>query len=194
MIKLLSLTGPSGSGKTTLAGEIINCLPAARLVPSYTTRNSRPSDLPGEYRYITPPQFEQWHEWDLFLWTAKHGGNHYGTMVEPIKEIFDDFLRRETKVGIMILVPSVIPLLRCYLKGLGKISLYDPVFVDPPERATLEERLHKRGDTEEQIKLRLDEASSWLEQSKTSGVRYKHIRNNSDVQTALEQLLGVINS
>lgn len=181
--RLISLTAPSGCGKTTLAGMLIERALDARLVPSYTTREERPSDLPGEYYYKTLRAFKRLRKNDRFLWQAEHGDTLYGTTDESIINVF-----RNAELGIMILVPAVVPLLRCYLRGLGMQDLYTPFFVDPPERSILEGRLRKRGDTEADIALRLDQATNWFVESKTSGIQYAHIRNDGAIETACDDL------
>lgn len=188
MIQLLSLTGPSGTGKTTLAGAVIKSIPGAKMVPSYTTRSPRPNDLPGEYCYITKTAYGRMYRSDKFLWAAEHGGNCYGTTPGSIRDIF----KSEDTLGIMILVPAVIPLLRQFLKEIGRGGPYLPVFVIPPPREVLEKRLKARGDLMKDIQLRLDEAEGWLKKAIVSGSPYSYIRNDGEIKDAATSLLKVL--
>lgn len=65
--KIITFTGASGAGKTTMVKELLKN-PQFGLVPSITTRNSRLSDLPGEYEYITDTEFDWLKCWDAFVW------------------------------------------------------------------------------------------------------------------------------
>ena len=190
MDMLLSITAPSGSGKTTIAGMLIEQCASAFMVESYTTRGPRANDLPGEYVYISLREFEQLRQIGWFLWTAEHGGVHYGTNTGSIKNIF----KIENSLGIMILVPEVIPHLIRFLKTINKEKHYIPVFIAPPERHVLEERLRKRGDAEEDIATRLNQASEWLLQAVRSGIRYSYIRNDAAPSVALRELQTLVRS
>lgn len=189
MKNLVSLTGPRAAGKTTLAGMLIEQLSYAHMVESITTRSRRPSDLPGEYSYLE--SVDLFHEMDrgrLFEWTAEYGGTHYGTMPGSIREIFEF---RDT-LGIMILLPEVVPKLWQFLEKIGKDHRYVPTFVLPPERDVLEQRLLERGDAPESIRESLDRDINFLRKAQLSGIPYKYIQNNGSIETALAELKSVI--
>lgn len=188
MIKLLSLTAPSGAGKTTLAGEVLRRIPRAGLVSSCTTRRPRPDDLPNEYIYFSKGSFADFRKKDWFLWTAEHGGTDYGTTAGSIKNVFE----QEDALGIMILVPSVIPILMRFLQKIHAQDFYTPVFIIPPGREILEERLRKRGDSEADIRIRLDQAADWLQEAIKSPIAYQCVQNNGEIKTAVDTLLDII--
>ena len=188
MIKLLSLTAPSGAGKTTLVGEVLKRIHRAHIISSYTTRGPRPDDLPNEYIHFSDDAFANFQKKGWFLWTAEHGGSRYGTTASSVEDVFE----REDDFGIMILVPSVVPVLMNFLQELRVQDFYTPVFVVPPERDILVERLRKRGDSETNIRLRLDQANSWLQDAIKSPIAYQCVQNNGKIETAVDSLLDII--
>lgn len=55
---ILTLTGASGAGKTTIARILLKELPLdVMMVPSYTTRKPRESDIEGECKYVSELRF-----------------------------------------------------------------------------------------------------------------------------------------
>lgn len=81
---IVSITGVSGAGKTTLAREVLARMENASMVESVTTRLRRPSDIKGEYRYVSLELFGRLEKMNSFLWTAEHVGTRYGTIGESI--------------------------------------------------------------------------------------------------------------
>ncbi|MFA6006997.1 MAG: hypothetical protein WC764_04720 [Candidatus Paceibacterota bacterium] len=185
---IVSVTGPTGSGKTSIARGVLKERACAFMVQSHTTRDPRPSDLPGEYSYDTPDEYAHLYMTGSFLWTAKHGSTCYGTTPEIIRSAYEP----TEALGIMILVPEVIPLLWQFLGKIGKGASYKPFFIVPPERAVLEGRLRARGDKVEEIALRLDEAQNWYRDAKLSGIPYTYIRNDGAIETAVNEILKSI--
>ena len=188
MINLISLTGPSGAGKTTIAGEILLQRRAARMVQSYTTRERRHNDLPGEYCYISQAEFNAMVDRKMFLWTAEHGGTHYGTSAPSIEDIF----ALQGQLGIMILVPQVIPLLITFLRRRGFRSRYLPFFIEPPSHEELECRLRLRGDDPANIEVRLKQSRYWLHEAVTSEIDYTYIKNNDVVEAAVNEIIDAV--
>lgn len=188
MSRIVSLTGPSAAGKTMLASKLLTSLPEARMVTSYTTRKKRPSDLPGEYKYLSTAEFSAMHDRGAFLWTAIYDTGCYGTTPESIVAALKD----PKTLGVMILLPSTIPLLVRFLHAIDEMKAYTPIFVSPPPPSVLEERLRARGDSEESIRKRLAADRDWLEQSIHSYMHYEYIDNDGDINDALVELLRAI--
>lgn len=82
---VIFLLGVSGSGKTTIMNELIQhdhiCY-----VPSYTTRDPRPGEVPWErYNFISAEQFQQGIQHNEFLeYATVHQTNFYGTKTADI--------------------------------------------------------------------------------------------------------------
>lgn len=187
MAKILTLTGRSGVGKTSIAELLCREHENVRLVQSYTTRKPRPSDLPGEYAYISEEEFMA--RSSEFLWATSYHGCHYGTRAESICEVF----RNKESVGIMILVPEVIQKLRGFLKYLRKESAHVPVFVRSPSRFVLRERLCHRGDALVALQERAHLSSKWEENARLSRDPIFHfVSNNGPLASAVSAVLELI--
>ena len=188
MPRILSLTGSSGTGKTTIAKAIIKDLPQARMVLSYTTRKPRPTDLPGEYEYLTDTAFGSMNA-ASFLWTAERPGVRFGTVSDSIREILED----DKAVGIMILVPEAVQKLRDYLTSIEKLSAHVPVFIASSPKETLLERLRQRDNAVQDTERRLIEAP-WEERARSGVVPFHFIQNDGDINTAVRAVIALLSS
>lgn len=177
--KIITLTGASGAGKTTIAKELLEDSEKFVLLPSYTTRNQRVSDLPGEYRYVGKLRF-LWHKsWRDFIWEVKYSGNFYGTKYDSINQAF-----WEQSSSLMILVPDTIPKLVAYT---GEEPIL-PFYIRSPPEDILRSRLQKRGDTAENIEQCLQESKDWDLEAESSGIPYVLITNKGTIEEAVEQV------
>ncbi len=85
MRKLIFIFGPSGSGKDTLLKQIILDLDF-EFPPSLTTREKRPNEKQGVYKFISKKQFEELIAKNDFIEYDSHFGNYYGTAKSVIFE------------------------------------------------------------------------------------------------------------
>ncbi len=175
---LVTLTGESGTGKSTLARHLLTS-PDFSMVTSTTTRKQRLSDLPNEYEYIRPDDFSAIETAHGFIWTALYAGNHYGTRYAAI-----DLALASSGYSLMLLVPQVLPILYSYTKDV------EPFFIRTPPREVLEQRLRQRGDTEEDIVRRLQNAGQWEADAAASGIPYRFIANEGPIEQAVGQILS----
>ncbi|MGA8220449.1 MAG: guanylate kinase [Candidatus Acidiferrales bacterium] len=146
---VLIVSGPSGSGKSTLVEKILQ-LPGTMLSVSCTTRLPRKTEADGKwYNFVTEAEFQQMVERGDFLEYAQVFGKHwYGT---PRKWL--DQAQSERKD--LVLEIDVQGALQVKRKLPDAIA----VFVLPPSRAELEQRIRARGqDSDEDIRRRLERA------------------------------------
>jgi len=146
---VLIVSGPSGSGKSTLVEKILQ-LPGTMLSVSCTTRLPRKTEADGKwYNFVTEAEFQHMVERGDFLEYAQVFGKHwYGT---PRKWL--DQAQREKKD--LVLEIDVQGALQVKRKLPDAIA----VFVLPPSRAELEQRIRARGqDSDEDIRRRLERA------------------------------------
>lgn len=182
---ILTLTGASGSGKTTIAEELLKEFPIeSQLVPSYTTRKPRDTDLPGEYVYIGKFKFWLMDLLGIFIWTVYPHGNNYGTTKLWVKRA----LRNDNLVYIMILTPDAVKKLNSFAEKLGYFEQVFCFYILSPPREVLRERLKKRGDSEEEVEKRLANCSKWDWEAFGSGIRYEYLRNDKEVEVTVEKL------
>jgi len=146
---VLIVSGPSGSGKSTLVEKILE-LPGTMLSISCTTRQPRKTEGDGRwYNFVTESEFQQMVARGDFLEYAQvFGKNWYGT---PRKSI-DEALTQKKDLVLEIDVQGA---LQVKHKLPGAVA----VFVLPPSRAELENRIRARGqDSEDEIARRLERA------------------------------------
>jgi guanylate kinase len=144
---VLIVSGPSGSGKSTLVQKILE-LPGTMLSVSCTTRSPRRTEKDGKwYNFITEAEFQQMVNRGEFLEYAQvFGKNWYGTpkkwLGRALAEGKDLVLEIDVKGALQV-----------------KEKLPDAVaiFVVPPSRADVEQRIRARGqDSEDEIRRRLE--------------------------------------
>lgn len=157
-IQILTLTGESAVGKSTLLRKLIGFeKPKFRVVTSTTTRESRKSDLIGEYEYQSQKKFLERALRGEFLWTAKYRDALYGTSRKVIEEVFE----RGDGIGVMILVPDSVLFLKHYLGMMGLAEKVWSIYLCPPTPYTLRLRMQGRGDSLEAIEKSIVSTSDW---------------------------------
>ncbi|MDP2598419.1 MAG: hypothetical protein Q8P49_01160 [Candidatus Liptonbacteria bacterium] len=179
---IITLTGASGAGKTSIARKLIELIPELKLVLSLTTRDPKPSDLPGEYRSNVPMgEFES--RKDEFLWVTKivHG-NRYGTLKSDV-----DSALASPQPHIMILVPECVGLLRDYIKNKDAVVHF---YLLSPSEDELRRRLQGRGDDEAAVEKRIAECKKWDEAAPHSGIPYYFLWNDKPGATGIEKAAG----
>ena len=173
------ISAPSGSGKSTLVNELLKSVPDLEFSISYTTRAPRGSETNGrQYYFVSRLEFETMIKHDDFLEHAEVFGNYYGTA----RRFMDDAEKKGRDL-----------LLDIDVQGAKQIQEKLPravsIFILPPDRKTLEERLRKRGeDREEVIHRRLITASREIEDFN----RYNYILVNDRLEDSIESLRAIV--
>lgn len=179
---IITLTGDSGSGKTTLAKELLTRRPEEySLLTSTTSRDPRETDILGEYEHLTIDEFERLASEKPFLWSTSFAGNHYGTK----REYVDSALANQHR-SLMILVPSVVPILRNYAKEDNVLSF----FLKTPPVEILRARMRERGDSANTIEKRLVGIGAWEEIARDSNIPYIFVNTIVPIDESIEKILG----
>lgn len=177
--QLFIVSAPSGAGKTSLVKRAIAELEHLGVSISHTTRAMRPGEIDGQdYHFIDRDRFEDMIESDQFLEYADVFGNYYGTSVQAVQQRLDD--------GMDVI-------LEIDWQGAAQVrqKLDDviSIFILPPSRATLIERLRGRGqDSDDVIERRTSEAVAEMQQYH----RADYLIINDDFEQALMELKAVI--
>lgn len=173
------ISGPSGAGKSTIVRRVRERLPLAYSV-SATTRPPRPGEVDGvHYHFLDDGEFDRMLEKGELLEWARYGGHRYGTPRGPVLQHLDE--GRDV-------------LLEIEVEGAQQVRESHPsafmIFVMPPDRATLEERLRKRGDTgDTDISTRLEIA---LEEMAQARRLFDRLVVNDDLEQAVEEVVGLL--
>ena len=173
------VSAPSGSGKSTLVNELFKRVRNLDFSISYTTRPPRGSEQNGkEYFFVSRKEFEAMIAADEFLEHATVFGDYYGTARRFLREA-------ENQSNDLLLDIDV--------QGASKIKEKIPdavtIFILPPDRKTLEERLRKRGqNSDAEIRRRLDAARREIENYE----KYDYILVNYLLEPSADQLRAIV--
>jgi guanylate kinase len=175
---LYIISAPSGAGKTSLVKALTELDAGITVSVSHTTREKRPGEVDGvDYHFIDKPAFENMISESAFLESAEVFDHYYGTARSSI----------ETQ-----LADGQDVILEIDWQGAQQVRRLMPgnksIFILPPSREALRERLTQRGqDNEAIIDRRMRDAIS-----ETSHYdEYDYLIINDDFNTALQELHGI---
>jgi guanylate kinase len=177
--KLIILSAPSGGGKSSLAKALIEADASVAVSVSHTTRAPRPGEENGiDYHFIDVDEFQKMVADDQFLEHAQVFDNFYGTSVQAVESL---------------LAAGKHVLLDIDWQGMRGIKARLPeaisVFILPPSRDELENRLRSRGqDSEEIIARRMTDAESEMSHYN----EFEHVIINDDFAAALADLQAIV--
>jgi guanylate kinase len=177
--RLFVIAAASGTGKTSLVRALMKREPGLAFSVSFTTRPRRPNEVEGrDYHFVSAGKFLEMVADDAFIEHAEVFGNHYGTGRAQI----DSALARGQDL-----------ILEIDWQGAQQVRARLPetvdVFILPPSRAILEERLrNRRTDSPAAIARRLrdsvEEISHWAE--------FRYVVVNDDFDRALDDLTAIV--
>jgi guanylate kinase len=177
--KVFVITGPSGVGKGTLIDALRERVPGLELSVSATTRPPRAGEQDGvAYHFLTPEQFGERVAAGDFVEHADYSGNRYGTLRSELEGRLAD--------GIAVV-------LEIEVQGARQIREKMPealqVFIAPPSREALRERLLARGtDSPEEVERRMETADAEL----AAQAEFTHVVVNDRLEDAVEQLVALV--
>ncbi|MAT50898.1 MAG: guanylate kinase [Porticoccaceae bacterium] len=178
---LFTVSAPSGAGKTSLVKALIDRMNDILVSVSHTTRPKRPGEVNGiNYHFVDVPTFERMLADAAFLEHARVFDNYYGTSREWVQSTLEQ---------------GVDVILEIDWQGAAQVRelLSDTVgiFILPPSRETLVQRLTGRGqDAPEVIARRLAEATREMQHYGEA----EYLVINDDFDTALGELQAIVNS
>jgi guanylate kinase len=177
--RLFVFAAPSGAGKTSLVRALMEKEPSLRFSISYTTRPRRPAERDGhDYFFVSRETFHQMARNGEFLEYAQVFDNWYAT---PRRQVEEALARGQDII------------LEIDWQGAQQVRAAMPeaisIFILPPSRASLEERLRQRStDSDEVIARRLRDAvadmSHWQE--------FDYVIINEQFEIAVEQLRAIV--
>jgi len=177
--QLYIFSAPSGAGKTSLVEALLKSTSGIAVSVSHTTRAMRPGEENGvHYHFVDTAAFEEMVEVGAFLEDAKVFDNYYGTSQQAV----EDQLREGEDV-----------ILEIDWQGAQQVRKLMPyaisVFILPPSRDALEQRLNARGqDSADIIARRMLDATSDM----AHYVEFDYLIINDDFDEAAQQLRSIV--
>ena len=181
MTSVFVISAPSGSGKSTLVHRLFDDVPNLIFSISYTTREPRGSERNGlDYHFITRQDFEERIRQSEFLEHAEVFGNYYGTSRLTLEQA-----KAEGKDLVLDID----------VQGARQLKAALPeavtIFVLPPSRQVLEERLRSRSqDSDEVIERRLRGAAREVR----NYTQYDYVLINRDLDECARDLEAIVRS
>ncbi|WP_373083353.1 guanylate kinase [Zhongshania sp.] len=176
---LYTISAPSGAGKTSLVAELLKRTAQLSVSVSHTTRAMRPGEQDGvNYHFISHDVFQQMLGETAFLEHAQVFDNFYGTSQRWVES---ELARGEDVI------------LEIDWQGAQQVRRLMPetiaIFILPPSREALNERLTGRGqDDDSVIQRRMDAAVAEM----SHYVEGDYVVINDDFDTALADLEAII--
>lgn len=176
---LCIVAAPSGAGKTSLVKKLMDTTSGVTVAVSHTTRPARPGETDGvHYHFVTPSIFTDMIAADAFLEHAQVFDHRYGTSRAAVQAA---------------LAAGLDVILEIDWQGARQVRAHlsecVSIFILPPSRAALRQRLTGRGqDSPEVIDRRmaaaLDELSHYVE--------FDYLVINDHFPTALAALRAIL--
>jgi guanylate kinase len=179
MTTVFIISAPSGSGKSTLVHRLLASDPSLMFSISYTTRPPRPTETPGvDYNFISRKDFDARLARGEFLEYAEKWGNYYGTN----RETFESATHQGKDLVLDIDVQGARQLRVAIPQAIS-------IFVLPPSRQVMEQRLRSRSqDSEEVIQRRLRGAKEEVQ----NYTHYDFVLINRDIEEASARLASIV--
>jgi guanylate kinase len=175
---LFVVSGASGSGKTTLLREAFRVVPGLEFSVSVTTRAMRPGERDGvDYHFITQVAYDDLLARNALLEHAQVYDRAYGTPREPVERA----LFEGRSIVLDIDVQGAAQVRRTHPEALS-------LFILPPSRQAMVDRLRARGDAEPIVQRRMAQATEQLSAAK----EYDYLVLNDDLAAAHAQFQAVL--
>ena len=177
---MLLISGPSGSGKSTICKVLLED-PEVVFSVSATTREPRPGEVDGtHYHFLSKDEFKQRIRAGEFIEHAEYAGHLYGTSWTSLQDPLDH--------GFDLLIEIEVQGAR-QMRNRREDARF--LFLLPPDRATLEQRLRGRGtDAPEVIEHRLALAGQELE----AVAFFDYAIVNDDLETCVNAVLEIVDA
>ena len=178
---LFIIAAPSGAGKTSLVRALLASSHNIVASISYTTRPKRPGECDGvDYHFVDRDTFRKLIQAGDFLEYAQVFDHYYGTSRTQVLEQLDKGL----DVILEIDWQGAQQVRRAIANTVS-------IFILPPSRQALEDRLvSRKQDSEEVVKRRLQDAMTEISHYD----EFDYVVVNDDFDATLNEMLAIIKS
>ena len=177
---LYIISAPSGAGKSSLLRALLESMGGSlALSVSHTTRSPRPGEIDGkDYHFIDVATFQEMVNREAFLEHARVFDNFYGTSKQGVID--------QLQAGLDVILEIDWQGARLIREQLPAVV---SIFILPPSRAALQQRLQDRGQDDAAIIARRmrDAVSEMMHYDE-----YDYLVINDVFQQALEELAAIL--
>ena len=177
---LVVISGPSGVGKGTVRKALFDMVNHNLTYSvSMTTRKIRPGEVDGkDYYFVTKDEFKNKIKEGKLLEYAEFVGNYYGTPLDKVNE--------KLEAGSEVV-------LEIDVEGARQVKEKMPdcvmIFIAPPSKQSLYDRLRKRGTESEEI---IQERVAKADREFKKAYLYDYIVVNDEVNNAADRIMAII--
>jgi len=187
---IVAFAGPQGAGKQRIAREIAARIPEAQIIKGVTTATK---SLREGHRSISASEFvRQQSRQELLISNLTggewFGGNSYGLEKSSIGEC----LTTDSKIGLLILEEGALEPLQEFIRSLKR----DPekslvlIFVVPPDKDVLAERLEHRDEAGVEVALRVEGIKVW--EPYVTGFPAQMLYNKGPIEDTVRDAIQII--
>ncbi|MEZ4666753.1 MAG: guanylate kinase [Anaerolineae bacterium] len=176
---LFVLVGPPGAGKNALMNAVLGRIDRLRQLPTATTRSPRATEVQGrEHLFVSSEEFQRMLEHDELAEYQPVHNHMYGTPRATLERAFASENDLIADIDVF---------------GAQKLRLAYPdntvlIFIRPPSIDVLAQRMEVRGETAEEIDLRLKR----VEMEMQFAPQCDYLITNDDFNIAAAMLEGIV--
>ena len=182
---ILIISGSSGVGKGTIVKRLLEDKDLHLVLSvSATSRKRREGEIDGKhYNFFTKEKFKELIKEKKFIEYSEHFDNFYGTLYSEIINA-----HKNKKIPLLeIEVDGAKNVVQEVRKG-DKYKVVT-IFIQPPSKEVLIERLNERGsETEEEILKRIERYTYEI----THKDYFTHVVTNDDLDKAVSEITSII--
>lgn len=186
--KLFVISGQSGVGKNTILKQILASHPEFHRVVTFTTRDPRPNEIPGEdHFFVYSEKFQEMIQSNEFIEYAEVHDEMYGTPKEQVEKVLGSGRNAIMEIDVQgtMQVKKIVP------EAILIFIKYEDEDLEKSIRRRIENDKERGETTEEEIKCRIESAKKEAEYEKYYDYMIVNPEGNPEAAVKeIEKLIG----